>query len=180
MYGKFRKEWNMKKALALSALALGFGISGARAQTVADKDVTPEDAENNCIRVELMMYSGRPRPNYLVCEEDRKEEIVGKLKTALENQSAGPLQPLESTPAYQGLLITVPEVEKRVTRHSFVGKGKVNNLDAKVSFQSDDNRKLESMLLELAGSKHDRSSPDRSEPLKSLVDEVKAQVRQAK
>ena len=127
-----------------------------------------------------MMYSGRPRPSYLVCEDDMKEDLVSRLKNAVENTPACPLEPLESTPVYHGLLITQPKGETRVPKHAFIGKGKVNNLDSKSTFRADSNRDLEKYLLDLGEGKTDASRPDRRESLSKVVGDVKAQLDKTK
>jgi len=166
---------NIRILGALGSIVIG--VSAPWAQTPSEAGV---EAAKNCIRVELMMYSGRPRPSYLVCEDDKKEDLVSRLKSAMDNTPAGPLEPLESTPVYHGLLITQPKGETRVPKHAFVGKGKVNNLDSKSTFRADSNRDLEKYLLDLGESKNDVSRPDREEPLRQVVGDVKTQLDKTK
>ncbi len=167
----------MNLRIVCAAASVALSVSATRAQTPSEPGT---DAAKNCIRVELMMYSGRPRPSYLVCEDDKKEDLVSRLKSAVENVPAGPLEPLESTPVYQGLLITQPKGETRVPKHAFIGKGKVNNLDSRSTFRADSNRGLEKYLLDLGEGKNDVSRPDRNEPLNKVVGDVKAQLDKAK
>ena len=167
----------MNLRIVCAAASVAFCVSATRAQTPSDPGA---DASKNCIRVELMMYSGRPRPSYLICEDDKKEDLVSRLKSAVENAPAGPLEPLESTPVYQGLLITQPKGETRVPKHAFIGKGKVNNLDSKSTSRADSNRDLEKYLLDLGEGKNDVSRPDRNEPLSKVVGDVKAELDKSK
>lgn len=167
----------MNPSLPRAAAALALCASAPWAQAPSE---APQNAAKHCIRVELMMYSGRPRPAYLVCEEEKKEELVARLKSAVEGAPAGPLEPLESTPVYQGLLISQPKGEARVPKRAFVGKGKVNNLDSKSTLRADSSRELERYLLDLGEGKSDVSTPGREEPLRKVVGEVKAQLDKPK
>ncbi|MBW8886396.1 MAG: hypothetical protein JF616_01455 [Fibrobacteres bacterium] len=167
----------MNSRILIAAGSLALCVSASRAQAPA---ASQADTAKNCIRVELMMFSGRPRPAYLICEDDKKEDLVSRLKAAMENPPTGPLEPSESTPEYRGLLIIQPKSETRVPRRVSLVKGKVNNLDSQASYRADSFREIEKYLLDLGESKTDVSRPGREEPLGRLVGEARDRVEKTK
>ncbi|MDB5051884.1 MAG: hypothetical protein JWO30_4955 [Fibrobacteres bacterium] len=179
MSARPKEEITMGKHIGLALGAFALCISAPRAQAPGETDAK-QSAAKNCIRVELMMYSGRPRPQYLLCEDDKKEETVRRLKAAVEGTPAGALEPLESTPAYQGMIITLPKGETRAPRRSFIGKGKVNNLDSKSAYRTDSNHELERYFLDLAETKKDMSMPGQEESMQALVGGIKSDLNKTK
>lgn len=94
----------MKRSLALAvACAPLLFSSPAEAQEAKPKD------DRECLAVELMMYSGRPRPRYLICEEEDMKRTLELLAEADEEKPADMEVPeMPSDPSYQGILLTLP------------------------------------------------------------------------
>lgn len=153
MYGK------RMNSIAVMVLAIMAALASAQE---AGKDIPPQPAPeqqpDQCLTVELIMYSGRPRPKYLVCDEEEKKAVLKKMEEDSEALAADSSQPLESTSAYQGVLVTLPDGSTGTLKHHIVGRGKVKDLKAKQS-RLDAGRRLERFFLDLGEYKEDESGP---------------------
>ena len=106
----------------------------------------PKD-DRECLTVELVMFSGRPRPRYLICEEAGKKQALELIAEADEEKPAEMEFPkLPNDPNYQGLLIGLPVKGDAIRARLLLRKGFVKPLGGK-SIRLDKGRKLETYFL---------------------------------
>jgi hypothetical protein len=159
---------NIRMTLALPALV------AALAAPSHSQNATAPGPGKKCITVELMMYSGRPRPQYAICDEDRKKDALSRLKDAAQpaNQ-VDSIPPMESSPAYQGILLTVPEGE--TATQMLIGRGFSRHGNRKFR---DPDRGLERYFLDQGADKADLSrSPTEGKPLKPTISSIQTDLQ---
>lgn len=151
-----------KPRAGLIALA-GMALSGLPALAQQEP---PLRARKDCLSVELMMYSGRPRPQYLICDESEKQEALGKLAGAKEEKPASIAYPeAEASPAYQGVLLTLPRKPEEKPSRIFIRKGFLKTSGSQ-KIQVDKDRGLELFFLDRSLKEKDVSeSPTQGSPL---------------
>lgn len=127
-----------------------------------------------CITVELMMYSGRPRPQYAICDDAHKQDALSRLKDVDQpSNQVDSIPPLESTPAYQGVLLTVPDGQSAT--QMLIGRGFSRNGNKKFR---DRDRGLERYFLDQGVDKPDLSrSPTQGQPLKPTISSIQTDIQ---
>ena len=167
----------MKLASCAFAGTLGLAALPALAQ-----DAPPQSARKDCLSVELMMYSGRPRPQYLLCGEDEKTEATRKIADIREEKAENvPYPTLEPSPEYQGVLLTLPKKPGERASRVFLRKGyvKVSGSDKVLV---DKGRDLEQFFLDRSLKEKDISeSPGKGNDLRPLaapiLEKLKAEMK---
>lgn len=150
------------RRLALGIRKLGLaGMAAACCAVLAlPERAGAEDARgaDTCITVELIMYSGRPRPRYQICDGKEKREVLAKAAAVQEQKpSATPVPDMESTPAYQGILLTLPGQPGTNRRLILVRKGFLQGMNGDA--RKDKGRSLEKFFLERSLREQDLAEP---------------------
>jgi len=129
----------------------------------------PLPAGLECLTVELIMYSGRPQPRYVICEEAHRAEALQKLQDALAEEPAGvAATPLASTPAYQGLRLWLPPTAETFPSSVLIRRGHIAQGEAAPTVL-DRGRALERYFLSMAAEKPDLSIPGRQPALHDVA-----------
>jgi hypothetical protein len=164
-----------KPRSCLIALA-GIALSGLPALA---QEEPPLRARKDCLSVELMMYSGRPRPQYLICEENEKKEALGKLADAKEEKPESAAYPdAEASPLYQGVLVTLPRKPEERSTRIFIRKGFLKASGSQ-KIQVDKDRGLELFFLNRSLKEKDISdSPTHGSPLSDQAEPILHAVKE--
>jgi hypothetical protein len=160
----------MKISMTLALPAL---IAALAAPSRSQEAPAPAPGKK-CITVELMMYSGRPRPQYQICDENRKRDALSRLKeTDQPANQMDSIPGMQSTPAYQGVLITLPDGES--TTSMLVGRGFARHGNRKFK---DRDRGLERYFLDQGAEELDLSrSPTEGKPLKPTISQIQTDIQ---
>lgn len=142
----------------------------------AAQEGKPADGRD-CLGVELIMFSGRPRPRFLLCEETEKRQALERISAADEEKPQdAPYPGLASDPRYQGLLLTLPRSGDALPARFILGKGFLKPGRGK-AIRLDKGRKLEKFFLERSLKEADLSdSPTRGEAIGKLSASILADV----
>jgi hypothetical protein len=137
---------------------------------------SPKD-EKECLSVELIMYSGRQRPRYLLCEEADKRQALDILAKADEEKPADMEYPeIPGNPSYQGVLITLPAAGSAGRSRLGVRKGFLKSGAGK-AIRLDKGRKLEKFFLKRSLKEDDISdSPTKGAPIGDISEDILAEV----
>lgn len=140
------------------------------------QEARPKD-DRECLTVELMMFSGRPRPRYLICEDAEKRQALDLLAEADEEKPAEKEFPdLPSDPSYQGILVTLPGKEGAVRSRLILRKGFVKPGGGK-AIRMDKGRKLETFFLKRSLKENDVSnSHAKGAPIGDISERILADV----
>jgi hypothetical protein len=159
---------NIRITLALPALI------AALAAPSGSQEAPAPAAGKKCITVELMMYSGRPRPRYEICDENRKQEAMSRIKDADQaSNQADSIPGMRSTPEYQGVLVVVPDGES--ANPILIGRGFARHGSRKLK---DRDRGLERYFLDQGVDKLDASrSPGEGTPLKATISRIQTDIQ---
>jgi|GEM_PF-6046594 len=158
-------------------LAIGAGLAAASGAAFAQETIPPE-MHKDCLTVELIMYSGRPRPKYLICDEAEKKSILEKMKGKRAVKPEDVAYPeMESSPTYQGLLLTLPakpgeKAERLVLRKGFVKSDRTSKISV------DKDAELEILLLNRSLQEKDHSrSPTEGKEIGEVSGDILKKVK---
>lgn len=157
--------------LPLGVLAAGLPLSAQETEAPVRRD--------DCLKVELMMFSGRERPQYLICEEAEKQSVLSRLTVEKgEGLEASAFPEMESSPAYQGILLTLPKKRGEKARHVLLRKGYFKS-DGSHRIGKDEGAELELSLLNRSlGEKDVSRSPTRGKSLEAISRKALEKVKQ--
>jgi hypothetical protein len=142
------------------------------------EEPTPE-RRDDCLKVELMMYSGRERPQYFICEEVEKQNVLSRFKVKKgEGLDVSAFPEMESSPAYQGILLTLPKERGEKPRRVLLRKGFFKS-DEDSSIGKDEGGALEISLLNRSlGEKDASQSPTQGKSLEAISRKILDKVKQ--
>lgn len=158
------------------AVWIAVAMSGAAA---CAQDAGALSKAGGCIPVEIVMYSGRPRPVIQVCDELGKKEILSAVSsvddTLKDSSAAGPA--LKSTPAYQGLVVHLPGDGTHGARRMHLHGGYLRE-NGRIG--NDHGRSSEKRILAVIEAGNDVSSLGGNAPVKGLADRILRDLDSAK
>ena len=139
----------------------------------------PARAKKDCLSVELILYSGRPRPQYLLCDEGEKKEVLGKLSEAKrEKPESVPFPEMEGSPEYQGILLTLPRKPDERPNRLLLRKGYLKP-SGPGKILEDSDRSLEVFFLDRSLKEKDVSaSPTEGSPISDVAEPILKKVRE--
>ena len=127
--------------------------------------------DGNCLKIEIVRYSGRPHPTSYVCDEAQKRRILDALPTTAMDSGAPPV--LQSTSAYQGMILTIPGNDSIPERRIHAWKGVVRG---NRSNHGDSGRAFERMLLREVGTRGDFAFGGSPRPIRGMTDTLEQRI----